>query len=124
MYMTTPAYPNDFFIMIYSDSCGHCQIAKPHWEPLTTKHAGRVFMATELPTDYKHPIDGVPAFLHFRDKKMVGQYAGDRTQTAFSEWIEAETAKKSGGCWMTSRRSRRSRGGRRRKTQKRKAGKK
>jgi len=107
------AYPDDFFIMVHMDGCGHCESAKPHWTKVLGKNVFWVEQNNFDQSKYEidPPITGYPVFLHIKNKKAVSQYTGERTESAFREWISSESRAAKGGCWGSSRRRR---GGRRR----------
>ena len=83
------------FTLFYANWCGHCKKMKPQWEAAANKvNAGgkkKMVMVDlgdsddaaqeQLRKDYS--IRGYPTIMDVENGKQVGEYSGDRTESAF-----------------------------------------
>ena len=83
------------FVMIKSANCGYCQMATPEFQLLASVLGGnpQLTLAT-LQADEERDLytmlskifgfQGVPAYLLFKNGKVIAEYSGDRSQRHMS----------------------------------------
>ena len=89
--------PVPIVVDFWAPWCGPCRAAAPILDRIARSHAGRVLVlklnSDEHPeTSARHRIQGIPAFVAFRDGAEAGRQVGLLPEAAFTRWVDGIAA--------------------------------
>ncbi len=82
-------------VEFYTQSCVHCQNMKPELAKLSQESQGylrmyKVDSETNRSLAEKYDVSGVPAFVLFKQGKVVNSTAGEMTKDELAKWVKQE----------------------------------
>ncbi len=82
-------------VEFYTQSCVHCQNMKPELAKLSQESQGylrmyKVDSETNRSLAEKYDVTGTPAFVLFKQGKVVNSTAGEMTKDELAKWVKQE----------------------------------